>query len=73
MPVMEGVAIGNTGYAQFAVAGNGSLAYVPGGAPSAKHAPWCGSIETVVKTHSTPRPLPMSRRGCRPRMVGTWR
>ena len=29
---MEGVAIGNTVYAQFAVAGNGSLAYVPGGA-----------------------------------------
>ena len=30
VPVMEGVAIGTTGYAQFAVAGNVSLVYVPG-------------------------------------------
>ena len=30
VPVLEGVAIGTTGYAHITVAGNGSLAYVPG-------------------------------------------
>ena len=41
VPVLEGVAIGTTGYAHITVAGNGSLAYVPGVAGT-------GQVRTLV-------------------------